>query len=74
VKDSGIGVPPNEMDNLFQKFSRGKDTARLHANGTGLGLYVGKQMIEAMGGKIWVESEGEGRGSTFFVEVNVGVE
>ncbi len=72
VKDTGIGVPLDEMGNLFQKFSRGKDTTRLHANGTGLGLYVGKQMLEAMGGRVWVESEGEGKGSTFFVEVNVG--
>ncbi|MEI8104200.1 MAG: ATP-binding protein [Candidatus Moraniibacteriota bacterium] len=71
VTDTGIGVPPDEMHNLFQKFSRGKDTSRLHANGTGLGLYVGKQMIEAMGGKIWVASKGDGLGSTFIVEVPV---
>lgn len=74
VKDTGIGIPQEELPNLFKKFSRGKDTSRLHANGTGLGLYVGKQMIEAMGGKIWVESPGANQGATFIVEIGLGQE
>ncbi len=69
VKDTGIGVPKEEIPYLFNKFSRGKDTARLRASGTGLGLYVGKQIIEAMGGSIWVESPGENQGSTFIIEL-----
>ena len=69
VKDSGIGIPKEEVQFLFTKFSRGKDINRLHANGTGLGLYVAKNIIEAHKGKIWIESEGEGKGTTFVVEL-----
>jgi signal transduction histidine kinase len=69
VSDTGIGVPKEEMPYLFQKFSRGKDTSRLNAIGTGLGLHVGKKMIEALQGKLWVESKGANLGSTFFVEL-----
>lgn len=72
VKDTGIGVPKDEIPLLFNKFSRGKDTSRLRASGTGLGLYVGKQIVEAMGGSIWVESPGENQGSTFIIELKRG--
>lgn len=69
VADTGIGIPVTELPYLFSKFSRGKDIGRLNAAGTGLGLYVGKSMIEANGGKIWAESEGEGKGSRFIMEL-----
>ena len=69
IKDSGIGIPASEIPFLFTKFSRGKDVDRLHANGTGLGLYVAKTIVEAHGGKIWIESEGDGHGTTFIVEL-----
>lgn len=68
VQDSGIGVSPELKERLFEKFSRGDDKTRLHVNGTGLGLYVAKEIIKAHKGNIWVESPGEGKGSTFFVE------
>jgi signal transduction histidine kinase len=71
VADTGIGVPAEEVPYLFSKFSRGKDTSRLNTGGTGLGLYVGKSMIEANGGKVWVESEGTDKGSRFIIEVPV---
>jgi signal transduction histidine kinase len=71
VADTGIGIPPEELPYLFSKFSRGKDTARLHVGGTGLGLYVGKFMIEAHQGKIWAESDGAEKGSQFIVELPV---
>lgn len=74
VTDTGIGVPKEELPYLFSKFSRGHDVGRLHAGGTGLGLYVGKSMIEAQHGKLWVESEGEGKGSTFIIELPVSQE
>ena len=73
VEDTGIGIPVDELPYLFSKFSRGKDTSRLHATGTGLGLYVGKFMIEAHQGKIWAESDGQDKGSRFIVELPVGV-
>ena len=71
VSDTGIGIPKTELPFLFQKFSRGKDISRLNVSGTGLGLFVGKEIMEALGGHVWAESEGEGKGSTFVVEVPV---
>ena len=71
VADTGVGIDPNMMPVLFQKFSRGKESGKMHVSGTGLGLYVGKSMIEAQGGHIGVTSEGAGKGSTFFVELPV---
>ena len=71
VSDTGIGIPKEELAHLFAKFSRGLDIKRLTATGTGLGLFVGKSMIEKQGGKVWAESEGEGKGSRFIVELPV---
>ncbi|HRY82878.1 MAG TPA: ATP-binding protein [Candidatus Moranbacteria bacterium] len=68
ITDTGIGVPAEELPYLFSKFSRGKDVSRLNVGGTGLGLHVGKRMIEALHGRIWVESAGANMGSTFFIE------
>ncbi|MBA4319018.1 MAG: hypothetical protein C0412_11525 [Flavobacterium sp.] len=69
VSDTGIGIPATEIPYLFSKFSRGKDISRLNANGTGLGLYLVKMMIGGNGGKVWVESEGDGKGSRFIMEL-----
>ncbi len=65
VKDSGMGISPEIKASLFHKFSRSKDSFRAHTEGLGLGLYVAKMMIDAHGGKIWAESDGEGKGSKF---------
>jgi signal transduction histidine kinase len=64
VTDQGRGVPPEVAPGLFEKYRRGKDSATA-ATGLGLGLYVAKVIIEQNKGKIWVESPGEGKGSTF---------
>jgi signal transduction histidine kinase len=64
IKDGGLGISRENMDKLFSKFFRVKNSATLNIEGTGLGLYICKRIVESMGGKIWVESE-EGRGSTF---------
>lgn len=69
VKDTGVGIRPETIPHLFQKFSRAEDASKFNLFGTGLGLYVAKEMIKAHGGRIWVESFGEGKGSTFFVEL-----
>lgn len=69
ISDTGIGIPQEEISKLFSKFSRAKDAHKTNVTGTGLGLYVAKQMIEAHKGKIWVESPGKGKGSTFVIEV-----
>ncbi|HBB65350.1 MAG TPA: hypothetical protein DCZ84_01765 [Candidatus Vogelbacteria bacterium] len=69
VKDSGVGIPAEVMSKLFEKFVRADDAGKINYAGTGLGLYVAKQMVEAHKGKIWAESEGAGKGSTFIVEL-----
>lgn len=69
VSDSGMGIDPADLPNLFQKFSRGKGMSLVHTEGTGLGLYVAREMVAAHGGKIWAESPGKGRGSTFVVSL-----
>jgi signal transduction histidine kinase len=71
VSDTGIGIPQTELPYLFAKFSRGKDISRLNTGGTGLGLYVGKNMVESNKGKVWAESDGQGQGSRFIVELPV---
>jgi signal transduction histidine kinase len=68
VKDSGIGIPKEEAANLFTRFYRAKNAVRIKTEGTGLGLYISKNIIEAHGGKIWVESL-ENKGTTFFFTV-----
>lgn len=69
IQDSGIGMSGNTIERLFQKFSRAKDANKIYVSGTGLGLYVAYQIVQAHHGKIWAESLGEGKGSTFYVEL-----
>ena len=62
VTDQGIGIAPEDLPHLFDRFYRVGHISR--AEGTGLGLYIAKRLVEAHGGRIWVESE-VGKGSTF---------
>jgi len=71
IKDTGIGMTKATMNKLFEKFSRAKNASSVNVYGSGLGLYVAKVMTEAQSAKIWVESDGENKGSTFFVEFEV---
>lgn len=71
VTDTGTGVKPEDKDRLFNKFIRGQGSQLINTGGTGLGLYVGRMMVEAHGGNIWVESPGEGKGSTFSFSVPI---
>ena len=68
IKDSGIGIPPEDLPHLFQKFYRVDNSDTREIGGTGLGLYLCRRLAETMGGRIWVESV-HGKGSTFFVEL-----
>jgi signal transduction histidine kinase len=71
IKDTGEGMEKEEMDNMFGSFTRGRAGAKHWVSGLGLGLYIAKKFTELHGGKIWVESEGEGKGSTFYIELPV---
>ncbi len=64
VEDTGIGIPPDKLERLFQPFSQVDASTTRQFGGTGLGLSICKQLTELMGGRIWVESD-PGRGSTF---------
>jgi two-component system sensor histidine kinase VicK len=69
VADEGIGIPQAEHEQIFRKFYRGADAdQRVGAGGTGLGLFIARGLVTAMGGRIWVESR-EGEGSTFAFEL-----
>lgn len=66
IKDTGIGIPPEHIGNLFTRFYRvDKSRSRQAGGGSGIGLTIARHLVEAHGGRIWVESQGEGRGSTF---------
>ncbi|HOZ56031.1 MAG: Non-motile and phage-resistance protein [Parcubacteria group bacterium ADurb.Bin316] len=71
VSDTGMGVDPDDIPHLFQKFQRGTGTFLVHTEGTGLGLYVAREMIEQHKGKIWVESKGKNKGSKFIFTIPI---
>src|SRR5579884_2398975 len=69
VADEGIGIPQADQEQIFRKFYRGTDAeSRVGQGGTGLGLFIARGLVTAMGGRIWVESR-EGEGSTFAFEL-----
>ncbi len=68
VKDTGLGIPAEDVSHLFQKFYRVDNVDRQEIGGTGLGLYLSRRLAEAMEGRLWVESV-YGQGSTFFLEL-----
>ncbi len=69
VKDTGMGMTPEIKASLFQKFARG-DGARMNTSGSGLGLYLAKEIVSAHKGRVWVDSDGPGLGSTFCMELD----
>lgn len=68
VRDTGQGIPKEDMDHLFQKFYRVDNSATRTIGGTGLGLFICRKIIELYDGRIWVESE-IGKGSTFYINI-----
>jgi len=67
IKDNGHGIPKEEKEYIFSKFFRASNILSHNINGTGLGLYVTKRIVDGSGGRIWFESK-QGKGSEFFIE------
>lgn len=70
VKDTGVGITAEDKKGLFTEGGRGKDSVKVNVDSTGYGLYSVKLIIDAHKGRVWAESEGQGLGSTFFIELN----
>lgn len=71
VQDTGIGIDAEDMKRLFTEGGHGKDSQKVNVHSTGYGLFIAKQITEAHGGTVHAESEGQGKGSTFIVELPV---
>ena len=71
IQDNGIGIPKESQRHLFEKFYRADNVVSLETDGTGLGLYLVRLIVEQMGGRVWCESE-EGQGATFFFTAPCG--
>lgn len=71
VKDTGIGISAEDKKLLFTEGGHGKESAKVNVESTGFGLYIVKNIIEAHKGRVWVESDGEGKGSCFIVELPI---
>jgi histidine kinase len=67
VQDNGIGIPADQLQKIFEEFYQIEPPNTRRYSGLGIGLTIAKGLIEAQGGDVWAESEGEGKGSTFKV-------
>jgi signal transduction histidine kinase len=69
VQDRGIGIPPDDLKSVFKRFYRVSDRSLAHVKGTGLGLFIVKSIAQKHGGKVFAESQGEGKGTTITMEL-----
>ncbi|HXM65644.1 MAG TPA: HAMP domain-containing sensor histidine kinase [Candidatus Acidoferrum sp.] len=69
VRDHGVGIPPDDMKSIFKRFYRVSHRSLAHVKGTGLGLFIVKSIAQKHGGKVFAESEGEGKGTTVTMEL-----
>jgi len=72
VEDTGVGIPTDKLDKIFDKFTQADGSITRRFGGTGLGLTITRRLVEMFGGRIWVESS-EGQGSKFFVRIPLEV-
>jgi len=70
IQDTGLGIPENQQSKMFTKFFRAENVMKIETEGTGLGLFITKYIIEAHGGRIWFES-GEGEGTVFYFTIPI---
>lgn len=73
VRDSGIGITPEAQQSLFEKFTQADQTTTRRYGGTGLGLAISKNLVELMGGRIWVEDSQPGKGTTICFTVHLPI-
>jgi signal transduction histidine kinase len=72
IKDTGIGIPPEHLESVFQEFSQVDTSTTRKVGGTGLGLPISRKLVEMHGGRMWAESTGiDGEGASFFVELPI---
>ena len=71
VSDSGIGIASEHLSKIFEEFYQVKGGTLDKTPGTGLGLYLSRKIVEMHGGRIWAESQGEGKGSRFIFELPI---
>jgi len=71
VSDRGPGIPKQELKQVFKRFYRVPGPIASRVKGTGLGLYIVRSVAKSHGGRVWAESQGPGRGSTFILELPV---
>ena len=69
VKDTGVGITDEDEKNLFKEGGKGKDSSKINVDSTGYGLYTVKLVIQAHQGKIWEKSDGQNKGSAFYIEL-----
>lgn len=69
--DTGVGITKEDKEKIFNKFSRGANSSHINPNGSGLGLFIAKQILDKHHGDIEILSEGEGRGTTFIVTLPI---
>jgi signal transduction histidine kinase len=71
IQDTGVGIDPEILPTLFKKFKRAPDASKTNILGTGLGLYVANEILKAHNATAWAQSDGQGKGSSFYVELGM---
>ncbi len=74
IRDTGIGIPKEKLEDVFQAFSQIDSSTTRKVGGTGLGLPISRRLVEMHGGRLWAESEGLGTGTTLFLEFPINKE